>query len=163
MLKYQQIAAGTPLPENEDSMLPFFADVDYSGIATGLSDDERKDFLMDLSRILIHLYETEWHYYLFTPKKRHSNTSPIFWPQSNNQILNLPKTAQKVKWYRTLEPMCVHIKPSKTNKPINMEGMFIFSRRPKDPLSTKKEVNNVSDFLSKNSYFNGLLSYSYFQ
>jgi hypothetical protein len=49
MLKYQQIADGTPVPTNEDSMLPFFADVDYSGIATGLSDDKRKDFLVDVS------------------------------------------------------------------------------------------------------------------
>jgi hypothetical protein len=96
MLKYQQIADGTPVPTNEDSMLPFFANVDYSGIAIGLSDDQRKAFLIDLSRILIRLYETEWHYYLFTPKKRCSNTSPIVWPQSDNQISNVPKTAKKV-------------------------------------------------------------------
>jgi hypothetical protein len=96
MLKYQQIADGTPVPTNEDSMVPFFADIDYLGIAIGLSDDQRKACLIDLSRILIRLYETEWHYYLFTPKKRCSNTSPIVWPQSDNQILNVPKTAKKV-------------------------------------------------------------------
>ena len=152
MLKYQRIADGTPAPTNEDSMLPFFADVDYSGIATGLSDDERKDFLVDVSRILIRLYETEWHYYLFTPKKRRSNTTPIVWPQSNNQISKFPKTAEKVERFRRLQPTCVHIKSSKTNKPINTEGMFIFSCSPKDPSFPEIEVNNVSDFLSQNSY-----------
>ena len=123
MLKYQRIADGTPVPTNEDSMLPFFADVDYSGIAIGLSDDQRKAFLIDLSRILIRLYETEWHYYLFTPKKRRSNTSPIVWPQSDNQISNVPKTAEKVRQYMLKQPLCVHIKSPKTNKPINTEGM----------------------------------------
>jgi hypothetical protein len=123
MLKYQWIADGTPVPTNEDSMLPFFADVDYSGIAIGLSDDQRKAFLIDLSRILIRLYETEWHYYLFTPKKRCSNTSPIVWPQSDNQISNVPKTAEKVRQYMLHQPLCVHIKSLKTNKPINTEGM----------------------------------------
>jgi hypothetical protein len=130
--------------------------VDYSGIATGLSDDKRKDFLVDVSWILIRLYETEWHYYLFTPKKRHSNTTPIVWPQSNNQISKFPKTAKKVEWFRRLQPMCVHIKSSKTNKPINMEGKRSFVPRNR---SQQCLWFSVAEFLLKIVFY----PISYFQ
>jgi hypothetical protein len=46
--------------------------------------------------------------------------------------LNVPKTAKKVWQYMLHQPLCVHIKSPKTNKPINTEGIcsfLMFSQR----------------------------------
>lgn len=122
-LEYEARANGHDFADDEP--LPDFAllaDIQFDVIRTSLSDEDRSNLMRDLSHILINLYEREWHYYLFTAKKRKATAREIYWPRTTNRLEDLPTTVQGVHAFHALEPRAVHIDVPRSNRPITTEG-----------------------------------------
>jgi hypothetical protein len=124
MLHAQRLAENARIPENNNAEIPFFGDVNYASLSTGLSDEQRQVFLRDVSRILIRLYETEWHYYLFVPKKRRADAQPITWPQAREPH-RIPKTKERHQALRQREPNVTHLPPPSSTVTINTESKYL--------------------------------------
>jgi hypothetical protein len=127
-LNYQRLADGVALPENENADIAFFGDLDYAKLSSGLSNEERKNLLVDVSRVLIRLYEIEWHFYLFTPKRLRSHATPLIWPSRDKLVRHLPKTDVGVSRFRLNEPLVRHIGTPLTNQPITTESKYKLSK-----------------------------------
>jgi hypothetical protein len=123
-IKYEMIASGA---DNSDSNnltdeIALFKEIDHRVIRNSLPAIKRNELLVDLSRILISLYEREWHYYLFVPKRRKSNQPNIYWPAHVNRLEDFPTTAQGVRNFQVLDPRAVHIDVPRSDRSITTEG-----------------------------------------
>jgi hypothetical protein len=121
-LEFQARAEGRVRSEENPLEFALLEDINYQVLRTSLNDSDRKHMLVELSHILINLYEKEWHYYLFVPKKRKSNAREICWPSDANKLEHLPTTVAGVRNFQELEPNSVHIEVSRSSLAITTEG-----------------------------------------
>ena len=129
LLRYQDIARRGPqalddgwVEEEPSESFGFFDDIDYGYLRNNLTEDQRRALAVDLCRIVISLYEKEWHFYLFAKKKRRANAPNINWPSHANKIEDFPSTYEGIRDFQILEPRSRHIQVPRADRHITTEG-----------------------------------------
>jgi len=129
-LKYAKIAlssgdgnaGGLEEVTENDSFLGFFQDIDFEAIRTKLTGEQASEMMIELSRLLISLYDREWHHHLMVSKKRRSTQVPVVWPIIKNKLEDLPTTFEEVVSWRSVETQCSHIQIPSAETEIQTEG-----------------------------------------
>ena len=103
-------------------MLGFFQEVDFEAIRTKLTGEQASEMMIELSRLLISLYDREWHHHLMVSKKRRSTQVPVVWPIIKNKLEDLPTTFEQVVSWRSVETQCCHIQIPSAETEIQTEG-----------------------------------------
>jgi len=109
----------------EEEYFAFFDTIDFAALRMNLSEDRRLILLGEISRIILHLYEKEWRYYLLVWKKRRMNQVVIHYPRRRNKLSDMPVSYEEVLAFRQAEPMCAHILIPNTDLTIKTEGKLI--------------------------------------
>jgi len=108
---------------DEDSGLTFFVDLDTDKFhSDDFTQDKANDMFVELAKVLISIYEKEWHYHLMVPKPRRSTQTHLHWPETRKSITNMPTTTAKILVWLVDNPQCTHINPPGTAPQITTES-----------------------------------------
>ena len=108
-------------PETRE--LPVFAKVDHSQIAKHFGSSERESLAFSISRLLIVLYEEEWHYHLMVPKKGKGNRG-LRYPTRRKDPAAMPLTNKELRSFLREEPFCNTIKRLENTEKIGTPGKW---------------------------------------
>lgn len=109
--------------QGENEVLPYFAEFDTDDFhADGFTSEYVQSLLTDLAKVLISMYEKEWHYHLMVEKKRQRDQVPIIWPRERNTIGYLPTNTNQIITWRHANPDSNHVCPPDSGTVIRSEG-----------------------------------------
>jgi hypothetical protein len=83
--------------------VPFFEEVNYAQLCQELEEEERKELYSDMAKLLIGLYNEEYHYYYMKNKKIRANDAITSYPRVKKTIQDMPCTMEQLVLFKQAE------------------------------------------------------------
>jgi hypothetical protein len=86
-----------------DDPVPFFEEVNYAQLCQELGKEERKELYSDMAKLLIGLYNEEYHYYYMKDKQICANDAITSYPRVKKTIQDMPCTMEQLVLFKQAE------------------------------------------------------------
>jgi hypothetical protein len=83
--------------------VPFFEEVNYAQLRQELEEEKRKELYSDMAKLLIGLYNEEYHYYYMKDKKIRANDAITSYPRVKKTIQDMPCTMEQLVLFKQAE------------------------------------------------------------